>query len=388
MADVASAFIRGHQAGQAASAHEQATAENKIRTMILKHEMDRMKVDDAVREYSLKHAAQEAGFSALQGQPEAAIPGVQVGQRLPDTAAGGASTGLRDIVSSLVQGPQPGDAGPANPEPPTGGLADLVKAMQPGQATPSAGRKVFTPVQFSGLPAAVGGGTAAYTRTPQSKEELDRAAIALRRAEQPSQIVGPEQSLVGTNPDTGAKEVQYTNTAARPVAGEYGQFQQAYAESLGAKSFKDLTPAQKLAAMPAYARSKLDPQVQASIQAGRDATQAHLRFLERDAGNREADRKDAATLTGQRRLYDDYQHTYAQQHADAMKAWSEKNKTAMPGEEPAQPEYAPDDFETWSAAHPPKGKGAASGDAMLGERRLINGQLAEWDGKGWKKVGQ
>lgn len=70
MADVAGAFLRGQQAGQAQLAHKQQLEENKIRLMVLKHSIDRIKLEDQLRarEISMQNA------QLLHGQPEADLP--------------------------------------------------------------------------------------------------------------------------------------------------------------------------------------------------------------------------------------------------------------------------------------------------------------------------
>lgn len=70
MADVVAAFLQGQQARQANDAHQQQLEENKLRTMVLKHQIDGLKIQDAI---SARELAKQ-NLDLLQGQPEADLP--------------------------------------------------------------------------------------------------------------------------------------------------------------------------------------------------------------------------------------------------------------------------------------------------------------------------
>lgn len=70
---------------------------------------------------------------------------------------------------------------------------------------------------------------------------------------------------LGVSPDKSAELA----AAANKPADEWGAFSAAYAQKLGAKNFKELTPDQQMAALPMFAQQKADPDVKASLLASR-----------------------------------------------------------------------------------------------------------------------
>lgn len=76
MADVTGAFIAGHQAGQQVAEHQQALEDNKLRRMVLQHQLSQLKVEDALRNRDI--AIQNASF--LEGRPAADLPQQPIGE--------------------------------------------------------------------------------------------------------------------------------------------------------------------------------------------------------------------------------------------------------------------------------------------------------------------
>ncbi len=99
--DVMKQYLAGHQAGQAEVQHQQAMEENSLRMKILKHQIDGLKIEDAVRQRAL--AAQN--LSLMNGQPEAQMPTEPVEQQnlQPSQSYAGGMTGLPGMVSGMVR---------------------------------------------------------------------------------------------------------------------------------------------------------------------------------------------------------------------------------------------------------------------------------------------
>jgi hypothetical protein len=75
MADVFEAFAHGQLVGSTVTAHQQQLEENKLRAMVLKHHLQALKVDDALRnrDIALQHEQLLEGTPESEIQPE---PGV------------------------------------------------------------------------------------------------------------------------------------------------------------------------------------------------------------------------------------------------------------------------------------------------------------------------
>lgn len=70
MADVVGAYLYGHQAGQAEKDHQTQLEENKLRAMVLKHQLDALKIDDESRKREILLGQRKF----FEGQPAASIP--------------------------------------------------------------------------------------------------------------------------------------------------------------------------------------------------------------------------------------------------------------------------------------------------------------------------
>ncbi len=77
---MAAAFISGQQAAQAEQQHAALLQENKLRSMVLQHEIQRMKIDDQLRAADVA----QKRFSILHGQPLADMPTESVTTQQPD----------------------------------------------------------------------------------------------------------------------------------------------------------------------------------------------------------------------------------------------------------------------------------------------------------------
>lgn len=178
MADVMGAFLKGRQVAQQEQEHQQALEENKLRAMVLKHQIDGLKIEDTLR----KRALQAQNLSMLQGQPEADLPTESVTQpNLPSKSYAGSMTGLPGVVSSLIDARNGGAAGPSTV------LSDTAQPMQPGtnMTTRRAG------VTISGVPE---WGIPDIKPTPRSAEDIIRASIAQKMMEPFS--LGPDQERI------------------------------------------------------------------------------------------------------------------------------------------------------------------------------------------------
>jgi hypothetical protein len=86
MADVVDAFLRGHQAGQSEREHNDALEDNKLRRLVLKHQMDQMKIEDQLRQ----RAIALENVKLQEGTPEADLtPATTQGGVLPSTPVPG-----------------------------------------------------------------------------------------------------------------------------------------------------------------------------------------------------------------------------------------------------------------------------------------------------------
>src|SRR5580658_7288809 len=110
MADVMDAWFRGLAARQAQDQHDQATQENSLRAMVLRHQLSSLKLQDALNANDLKRTYANLGVDqgVDQGQTPAsgASPGAGVGASMmsPTASAPGPSAAPAD-GSSDVGGP-------------------------------------------------------------------------------------------------------------------------------------------------------------------------------------------------------------------------------------------------------------------------------------------
>ncbi len=208
MADVMGAFLEGHRYGQAEKEHNQALEENKLRTMVLKHHLDALKIDDAVR-------ARELALQNLQlmhGQPEADIPAEK---NLPSTSNAGVMTGLPDVVSGMVRdrfnavgGYEQGNANAGMPEGPG---PETIAAPAAQETAPGRGRTL--PMQIPGVE---GMNIPPVSIRPQSMEDIVRASIASKMAEPYTLAPGAVRNIGGTTIGRGGP--QYHSIGAGGLA--------------------------------------------------------------------------------------------------------------------------------------------------------------------------
>lgn len=106
MADVAAAFIAGHQAGDAHRQHEQALEESKLQQTILKHQLDALKIQDKVRARDM--AIQNGQLTS--GQPRASYAPADFATEMVNSM--GQSAGQPDLLPTQVPGiPEMGVSG-------------------------------------------------------------------------------------------------------------------------------------------------------------------------------------------------------------------------------------------------------------------------------------
>lgn len=237
MADVVDAFLRGHQAGQSEREHNDALEDNKLRRLVLKHQMDQMKIEDQLRQ----RAIALENVKLQEGTPEADLT--------PATTQGGV----------LPSTPVPGV--PAAAQQPTRMAATQI----PGVSSPELG------INVPGV-----------SVRPRTLEELTRAAIAAEMGKPYTLAEGGTRMIGGTVIGRGTPKLQDVgpgHTLLRPgengapptvVAkgapvndNEFTVFTKAYAGMLGANDFADLNPAQRAAVIPAYTKAKQDPALMA-----------------------------------------------------------------------------------------------------------------------------
>lgn len=170
MADIAGAFFRGHEAGQQQQQHQQAMEDNKLRALVLKHELDRLKIDDQVRTRAL--AAQNLQF--LHGQPAADIPSDEVTSHQPNLP----SRSLAGMVSGLQAGAASNVTGAPAAENPGSRPAPDAQATAP--ETHDVLHRIARMVDIPGVP---GLGVPGVSVRPQSLQDIVQAEIASKMAE-------------------------------------------------------------------------------------------------------------------------------------------------------------------------------------------------------------
>src|ERR1041385_403862 len=178
MADVVSAFLSGRQAALAEQAHKDALEQNKLRAMVLKHQMDALKIEDQLRTRDLARQ----NFELLHGQPAADLPSETVTQpqQIP------ARQGLAGLIPGLPS--ESPNGVPAAPTPPTAG-----PMATPEQFTTTGSR----PRMFD-IPGVPGLNVPGVSVRPQSLEDLTQRAILaqLQKAAFTPQRVGEGQKVV------------------------------------------------------------------------------------------------------------------------------------------------------------------------------------------------
>jgi hypothetical protein len=222
MADVVNAFLGGRQAALQEQAHAQQLKDNKLRAQVLKHEIDRMKIDDQL----LARQVAIDNFKILHGQPAADLPQEQ-SQITPENVS---PHDLQGVLATLF-GKRTSDVSPhAAPGPVDQG---------PGASRPQVGsftrsRPVSVPVPgidaFNGAPAVPG--VSLRPETAEAISDKQRIADILKArftVHKPGDVIpgieseppaGPEYKAVGAGgmAAVGPGGVrQVIGPAARPV---------------------------------------------------------------------------------------------------------------------------------------------------------------------------
>jgi hypothetical protein len=235
--NVAESFLRGLAAAQAEQAHKQALEDSKLRQMLLRHGLEREKIEDQIRARQFA----EENLKRLHGQPMADLPSDTVAtqqEQLPP--AQDLMTAIRGLVSDRLPG---ANGQPQLPEAPPNLDANI--QAPPFQATPGQVRQVPRAVQIPGVE---GLGVPGYSQRPSSSEQLADVLhrAELNKAQYTKFAPGETMPALGTAPPAGPRQ----------SASEFGQFQQAYAESLGKSSFAELAPQEKIGVHKAFMEAR------------------------------------------------------------------------------------------------------------------------------------
>lgn len=110
MADVTDAFLRGTMAGHAVREHNQQLEENKLRAMVLKHQLQALKVEDALRarDIALQNASILEGTPESEIQPEPGVSTAPPGSLAPGVALPEAPKRLAPVTIPGVSSPELG----------------------------------------------------------------------------------------------------------------------------------------------------------------------------------------------------------------------------------------------------------------------------------------
>jgi hypothetical protein len=355
MADVVDAFMRGHAFAQAESAHEQQLEENKLRTQVLKHQIDSIKIEDQLRARELARQ----NLELQQGQPNADLPQEGVDQtNLPSRSLAGVVNGLIQARQGLMTTPGQDTATGTNAAP-SFTPAPAAQDTTPGTTTVSRPAAVNIPgVDALGVPG--------VSVRPRSLEDLIRAR-AQEELTKPYNLGPGEKRFVGGQVVAeGGRKLQPVGVGglvdesnnqvvvpgrgaapARPVAGVYnGQTVFGQPQPDGTFTVNG-QPAPGFKPRPSAA--------------------------EEDKPERDAQRQ----LTNDRLRYNEDVSVAMRRHAEAYKAWQKKADTAVNGVDTAtgkplgdEPTYTPPTFEEWQAAHPPAAKGARGAKPAAGGKTI------------------
>lgn len=328
MADVMAAFLSGHQAAQAEAQHEQAMEENKLRQMVLKHQMDGIKIENELR----ARAVAESNLQMLHGQPAADLPSDPVTttqQNLP-------SQNLAGMVTGLIRGRQGlGDDAVSVDPPPETVAAPAAQAETPG--TNSQTTMVPRAIDIPGVPSL---GQPGVSVRPRSLEDVIRAQVATKLAE-PFNLNEGQTRFVGGQPIArGTPKPITTAAGARTVLDPSDP------------NSRILTGGARTAPEPSAFSKDMQERRLKDAEARTAATRAAAEAAA-------AERKQRTAETTAMRLYTADVANGWKQHADKMKEWETTNKVAMPGEETEAPIYTPPSLDEWQALHPERAPGGA-----------------------------
>lgn len=372
MADVMSAFLQGHQFAQAESQHQQQLEENKLRTQVLKHEIERMKIDDQIRTRDLA----KSNLDLLHGQPAADIPSDQVTTQQPNLPSQSLAGVVNGLVSSRLTGNMPGADASGAPPPtftPAPGAQDAATGTNPVTAN------VARAINIPGVP---GLGVPGVDVRPRSMEDLIRAQIATEMAKPYTLDEGARRFVGGQEIGRGG-----TKDVVVPRGGTLVNPERPLQPvAVGQPAAKRSRPvAGTLNGKPAFA--VFDQDTEKYTVGGADVTDTFKPLPRASA--------DAET---QRQHMNDWREYTAQAaaaqraHAEAFRAWQTKSATAMPGEEePPPPPPTFQSFEEWQAVNKPaKGEPRpAAGAPKKGDTKPIEGYpgtAQTFDGAKWVRT--
>jgi hypothetical protein len=313
VADVFGAFQQGAQLADAESAHAQQLQENKLRTMVLRHELDRMKTEDALREYEIKQRHAELQFGAQQGQPAASFPPKPT--TIPTAPSGSVAPGV-DL-------PQASGVGP--------------------EVVPTRGPQ---PVQFPGLPQELGGGEG-YSRTPNTLEELvaERKRAELEKAMYTKFDTGQVMPALGPTPPAGPK------LQGVPIGGLADNAGNIVVPGPGR------APQRPIVAPDGTIRDAANPS-KVLARTGPPQARAENPGVAADRAARMAERQAQLIETELRKQHSETVANGWKTHNEAFKKWNDPTyQLDHPGEE--APAYQPPSFEEW--LNTPEGQQATTG---------------------------
>lgn len=188
--------MRGHQYGLAEQQHQQQLEDNKLRSALLKHELDRIKIQDQL---SAREVARQ-NLALQEGQPEAELPHESFTQpNLPSRSYAGAM-GLPGALSSMLRDQVGADTStvPETPPAPETMAAPAAQATTPG--TNSLGSRI-APVTIPGVDAY---GVGPVGVRPRSLEEKLRESFLAKYNEPYTLSPGARRFIGDTEVGRGA----------------------------------------------------------------------------------------------------------------------------------------------------------------------------------------
>lgn len=345
--DIMGEFFKGARAGQAEKEHAEAMEQSKLKQLILKHELDRLKIDDKILARQL--ATQNLGF--LQGQPAADMPSEDVTSQQPNLP----SKNLAGMVQGLIQQRQGMEAAPdavptAAPDP-SQMFTPAPAAQSPTPGTNPVTRQVPRSMTIPGVE---GLNVPGVSVRPQSREDLLRAQFASKMNEPYTLAPDATRFVGGTEMARGA-----SRNVVLPQGSILANEGTGKTVATGAPRAKR---GRSVAGMLNGARdfAIFDPDTEKYTKNGVDVT-AVFKPAPTASEAGDADR-DAQRQWNQD--FRQYSNEIAQDQralATALKAWADKypGGISMDGSAvPAQPEYTAPSFDEWRAA-----RGASAGPA-------------------------
>lgn len=230
--DMIAAFELGRRHRQEDEDRVRAKEERDLRVQAMKIAIQHEQWQQQAEEYKLRHGLEQDRYNNINGLPTADLtPEVMEGGILPSRNAAAAvpqvsapAPDLRSMLQGAIQAQTAARLGIPNPGAPSATRAPA-PAPQSGttatwQATPNVQRPPQLAAQeFTAPPPELTGGVQlpGYRLRPHSYEELMQQAIALKRAEQPLQKVGPGESIW----DPYTRQPAYTNPNDKTPSDEF-----------------------------------------------------------------------------------------------------------------------------------------------------------------------